>query len=382
MVALFGFKIPIEIFWGVLGVVIAVVGLLITLFAWILPRRSRLIREEEEHLKVIERKAEDAVKKAELANKNIENIEIHFGIPIYADGLSAAQPPVFDPFLEGTNRMNQYQWNKAIEEFKKSIKEAKGNELVGLFNLIGNCHHHLGKLSEALENYEMSLRLAKQYDDKKGEAAATGNIGIIYQTKGDFDQALKYHGEALKIDRDIGNKKGEGWDINRIGMIYQVKGDLNEAMKYHEAALKIMQEIGNRRDEGTIIGNIGAVYWKKEDFDNALKYFEDSLKIGQETGKKEEVARQFGNIGVVYFNKGDLDKALKYHEENLKVAQEIGSKESEAAALGNIGLTYAQKGEKVKGLNYLNQALEIYKQIGAKIEIEMVENYIRDLKEK
>ncbi|KPK77586.1 MAG: hypothetical protein AMJ89_02200, partial [candidate division Zixibacteria bacterium SM23_73] len=210
----------------------------------------------EIHLHRVGKEIKKVTEKADLALKNIERIEKHFGIPIYPDGLPSADPPVFDPFLEGTKLMTQYKWDEAIAEFQKAMKEAKATQLVALYNLVAICYYTSGRLSLALDNYNESLRLARQFNDKEGEGGALGNVGLIYQDKGDLDKALKYYQEALKIHKEIGFREGEANALGNIGLIYKAKGDLEQALKYYQGALKIHKEIGFRQSEASDLGNI------------------------------------------------------------------------------------------------------------------------------
>ncbi|MBC2696445.1 MAG: tetratricopeptide repeat protein [Desulfobacteraceae bacterium] len=43
------------------------------------------------------------------------------------------------------------------------------------------------------------MEIDKEIGYKQGEAAALGNIGLIYRSKGDADNALKYLKQALEI---------------------------------------------------------------------------------------------------------------------------------------------------------------------------------------
>jgi len=244
---IFGLKISPNLFWTLIGIIGG--GLIILLISERV--RVRLPKKEEERLKRIEKDArqareevEETKRKVDLANKNIENIERHFGIPIYADGLPNADPPVFNPFFEGTKLMAGYKWDEAIEEFKKAMAKAKGSQLVALFNLIGLCYYTPGRLDMALENYERSLKLARQFNDREGEAVALGNIGLIYGKRGELDRALKYHEEELKIDREMNRKEGIAAKLNNIGLIYAEKGEKEEALFYFNRALEIFKQIG------------------------------------------------------------------------------------------------------------------------------------------
>jgi tetratricopeptide (TPR) repeat protein len=59
----------------------------------------------------------------------------------------------------------------------------------------------MGELGRATENYCQSLILAREFNDKRGELATIGNLGLIYQKKEDLEKALEYHKEALRLAR-------------------------------------------------------------------------------------------------------------------------------------------------------------------------------------
>ena len=257
------------------GILLAVIGVVISSFGWLCPRPAELSKQVQEKIDQIPKLEQ---RTAEIA-ESVKKLEIALGQKPYLDGLAQSPPPVFDPFAKGLDLMAQSKWDEAIAQFKESMKEAKGSEIVALYNLIGLCYYTPGKLDSALSSYDNSFKLARQFEDSEGEAAALGNIGLIYLDKGDLDAALKYLQETLKIDREIGYKQGEASALGNIGLIYSDKGDLDAALKYHQEALKIAQEIGHRQNEANQLGNIGLIYSAKGDLDAALNYLEEARAI-------------------------------------------------------------------------------------------------------
>jgi tetratricopeptide (TPR) repeat protein len=176
----------------IVGILVAVVGLLFLLFP--------PLREIGGILAILglaiavwtERHVFRIGKETKEIKADIKLIKERLGIEPYVDGLPKADPPVFDPFAKGLKFMTAYKWDEAISEFQKAMKEAKTTQLVALYNLIAICYYTSGRLSLALENFEKSLDLAREFTDKQGEANALGNIGNVYYLKGDLDQALKY----------------------------------------------------------------------------------------------------------------------------------------------------------------------------------------------
>ena len=178
----------------------------------------------------------------------------------YVDGLPKSERAVRKPFERGRAAMDAYKWDKAIGRFRQAMKEAKGTELVALFNLIGLCHYTLGRLDDALRNYEKSAVLAEQFGDKRGKAAGLGNIGLIYSAKGEPDKALKYYDEALVMDREIGYQQGVANQLGNIGLIYRAKGELDRELMYGVEALASYREIGHQPGVASALSNIGNAY--------------------------------------------------------------------------------------------------------------------------
>jgi tetratricopeptide (TPR) repeat protein len=157
------------------------------------------------------------------------------------------------------------------------VKEAKGTELVALYNLIGLCYYTPSRLDDALKNYEESARLAEQFGDERGRASALGYIGMIYSTMGEPDMALKCYEEALAIAREIGYQQGVAANLGNIGGIYSTIGELDKALEYHEEALAMHRESGHQQGVAADLGNIGHIYDAKGEPDKALKYYEGGL---------------------------------------------------------------------------------------------------------
>lgn len=121
--------------------------------------------------------------------------------------LKDLQKKIDDPFLKGLRLMGEYKWRDAINEFNNEMKEAKAVYLVKFCNLIGLCYYLSNELDSAFENYSLSLSLAKNFNDKKGEASALSSIALIFMNRGDNEKAYKYFEDALRIFTNIGSQR-------------------------------------------------------------------------------------------------------------------------------------------------------------------------------
>jgi tetratricopeptide (TPR) repeat protein len=238
---IFGYHIDIGIFLTIIGIIAAISAAYLALVLWYFPRRAKLHRPTEEQIARIE---EGNLRNEKKLDQILDVIEKKQGIIAYRDGLPSAPHPIFHPFERGVRFMAEYKWDDAISEFRKSIKEAKGSQIVALYNLIGLCYHNSSRFDPAIESYEKSKKLAIECSDKIGQAAALGNLGLIYQTKGELDEAEIFLQDALKIHNEIGNRQGEAATLGNLGLIYAGRGDTARALEYIQKALDIFKQIG------------------------------------------------------------------------------------------------------------------------------------------
>jgi tetratricopeptide (TPR) repeat protein len=311
------------------------------------------------------------------------------GILNYDEDFCWIYHPLFRDYLKSP-KIQPIAMSKKKEIYCKAIKKAKSEfdsvyillevlDEPNIFNFlieiaenynaihsIGKQSYTWGKMDEALLAWSRILKKARDEKRKDYESIATGNIGIIYETRGDFDRALEYHEMALKLNEELGMKEGIAYDLGNIGVVYQNKGDINKSLQYYEKALKLSEELEEKEVIAAQLGNIGTIYGIKGDIDKALEFLEKALKLNEELGVKDGIAYDFGNIGVAYRIKGDFEKSLEYHKRALEIYEELEIKNGVAYELGSIGIVYRFKGNLDKALEYQEKALRMYEELEIK----------------
>lgn len=354
------------IFWTVFFGIITILGVIISIFTFIIPGRSRLVKDESLRLVKIEEKLQHALELIGRGNENVQNIQRNKDISSYIDGLPFASPDVASLFSKGIEAKDQYKWDKAIDYFNKAKKDARASQLVALYSLLGECYHSSRKIYQSFDNYKLSLNLARNLDDKEGMSSALCNMGKIYVDMGDLDQAMKYSYEALDIDREIGNKKGQAADLRNIGIIYYYYNDYNKAKKYYSQSLELNILIGNKKGEASALHNISLIYQQTGDYERALDNYFKSLEINKEARNRIREQDTYYNIASVYILRGDLDNALKYLKEALVICQEIGLLPETVAALIVMSRIYRGKADFKQAEKVIQDALLIIKEIDNK----------------
>lgn len=293
----------------------------------------------------------------------------------------------------------------AGDDPEKKLETVSGKEKVELLNELAddNVSFHPQK---SLDFANRALELAKEIDDRGGEAQALRHMGTAYRVLDDYPKAIEYHKKSLELFEALKNKRAVGlllrhtavdyWSQSNypkaleyleraiiifeeldfkvaLGSCYNIIGVINddltkmdEALKYYLKSLKINEEIDNKRGIAMALGNVGVVYRKLHKYDESLEYQEKALAIEESIENKEGIARALTNIGVVLDSKEQYPEALDYYLRSLKIKREIGNKRNIYSSLGNIANVYTLMGEYDKAVGYFEEALKINEDNGNK----------------
>jgi CHAT domain-containing protein/Tfp pilus assembly protein PilF len=241
--------------------------------------------------------------------------------------------------------------NSQVEKLKQLIDQAKQQK-------------QRGQARQAIETWQQILAIAREFKERRAEATALNNIGLVYDSISQPQEALKYLNQALPIMQAVGDRAGEATTLINIGGVYDSISQPQEALKYLNQALPIIRAVGDRAMEAATLSNIGAVYESISQPQEALKYLNQALPIIQAVGERAWEAATLNNIGLVYDNISQPQEALKYYNQALPISRAVGDRALEAITLNNIGLVYKRISQPQEALKYYNQALPIMRGVG------------------
>ena len=79
-------------------------------------------------------------------------------------------------------------------------------------------------------------------------AAATGNLGLIYMTRGELDRAEAMFKRARTL-RGTGQQGGQARATGNLGLIYRTRGELDRAEAMFKRALELAEELGSKEQQ-------------------------------------------------------------------------------------------------------------------------------------
>jgi CHAT domain-containing protein/Tfp pilus assembly protein PilF len=269
---------------------------------------------------------------------------------------------------EGNRRFSRRQFQEAREAYETSLALARelhdlGSEAAATIN-IGNVFNSLGDYARARAQYEEGLRAAREAGHRRWEAIALGNLGSVSLSIGSFAQALEYLEQALPLSRELGDRALEARVLKNLANACKSLGDPSRALENLEASIALSRELGDRRLEASALGSLGTIYFSLGDYSRAREHHERHLAIARELGDRVEEASALNHLGNVCDAIGDYSRALECHERSLALDRELGNKPAEVGSLAGLGNTLQALGDEAQARERYETLLVLARELG------------------
>ena len=163
-------------------------------------------------------------------------------------------------------------------------------------NNLGAALSRQGRLPEAIELYQVALRIKPEYGD------AHYNLGYALAKTGKLDEGLVHFREAVRIE-----PKRVKY-LNNLGVALALKGSYAEAIEHLENALKIDPSDADGHS------NLGLVFKKQGDLDAAMQHFSTALTLDPRH------PGALNNRGVMLMDNGQLEVSRKHFARALEIS--------------------------------------------------------------
>ncbi len=236
--------------------------------------------------------------------------------------------------------------------------QAKANILQGL----GVAYKKLGRLDDALRNYQESLAIKRRIGDKRGMGVSLDEIAMVEQMSGKPDAAYGHFQDALKVQREIADKKGVALSLMDLGNLGLERGQYEQALKYTSEALQMYQDLGNEQYQAQCLDNMGSAYQYRGEYENALTYHQRALEIRQRINLPKQTAETLQNLAETYSSLAQYDQALGHYLRALDLARNAGDARLTAFISGNLGRLFEYQGRYGAALSAKQDAVKALEQ--------------------
>lgn len=182
-----------------------------------------------------------------------------------------------------------------------------------------------------------ALTMARQLQDRPGEARALSSLGGALRQVRRFDEAIAACQDAVAIYRQEGDRHGEGIALNNLAAAQAMAGQFEEAITTYQDVAAAFGQTGDRYRHGIALNTLGAAFAGGKRYEDARATYQEAATIFHERGDRRGEAGALSNLANVLSELGRLDEAIAVSKDAINAFRESGARHGEASALNNLG---------------------------------------------
>ncbi|MEL6558704.1 MAG: tetratricopeptide repeat protein [Bacteroidota bacterium] len=203
---------------------------------------------------------------------------------------------------------------------------------------IGTTIFRLGRYDSAIIQFEKLRSLAKQYQDRDGEAKALLLLGIIHNNEGRYYLSIDNELEALRISEETGDIGMQSMLLNNIATVYYDLGENENCLIYLKKSLEIA-DASDLRHQANVLSNISGIESDLGNYDDALIGYKKAISLRYQYGDSCSVGPDLNSVASVYLRKNQSDTAIVILNKAAKLNNNCNDYEAYVSSLNWLGST-------------------------------------------
>ena len=201
-------------------------------------------------------------------------------------------------------------------------------------------HHALDTrdLAEAQSLFEHLARAAERTADKRGEATAYHQLGIVADEDWNLTAALAWYRKSLSISEPMRYADIAGATYLELGRTMQKQRAFTSATRWYKKSLRISEQLRDSEGIAHVYHLLGRVAEEQHLLTDAEKWYRKSLAIYERRGEDSGAAVNYDVLAGITAAKGDLVTAQELYERALGVKLRIGNVQGASATYHMLGV--------------------------------------------
>lgn len=253
------------------------------------------------------------------------------------------------------------KWGKEGLGLAQELKYDRG--IAKLSNNLGVLQSKMGNYTEALEHYQLALRIRDLAGDSLGMAICLSNIGAAYYKRGMYKMAIEHHGDALGLFVQQSDTSGILGALNNIGSIYNEQGKYKEALNTYFFVLRLREQRTDKSGLALSQYNVGTIYHRMGMLDEAILYMDESRQSYRDENDLFGLNYVLSDLAAIRRERGEFDESQQLYEEAMVNAAALNDRFSLANCISGMAMLAVAKGDFRTAEAELKDALGIYREI-------------------
>ena len=238
---------------------------------------------------------------------------------------------------------------------RKSVTAKRAN--------LTNSYYNLGRIltdqaiyTAALQAYDNTIRIAKDYPEKYVQAAkAYASKSYLDFVLGDYQQSAQNAEQGYMFARQVDDKSQMIENLVQQAQAYRELNRLSDAERILKKALQINQSLGDRGAAASVYTKLASIYKALGQHENVVKNYREALFNYLAIKDRTGCAQTLNDFGYYFRSiRHDYLQAIRLYERALTFADDLFVR---VRILANTGYAYAQMKEYRRALSYYQQAV-------------------------
>ena len=165
-----------------------------------------------------------------------------------------------------------------------------------------------GYFQESMKIYASSRQNARVAD-------AMMNIGNVLSAKGDISQAIEYWENSLRLSKEYGTLNQQAQILNNLGIAHYKLRRFEVARTFYDNASAIFSRLESRQGGAYVLTNLGEVAFAEGQYERALMLGRDALKSYREMDDGQGIVETLLQLAQVHMVLGDVESSAGNLEE-------------------------------------------------------------------
>ncbi|MGW2491434.1 tetratricopeptide repeat protein [Streptomyces sp. NPDC001606] len=225
------------------------------------------------------------------------------------------------------------------------------------------------RLEEYFESHALALAAGGELGDRYAQARAHHGMGVAYSQLNQLDEAETHLKSAVALFHSIGERRLEASALADIGLIHEARQDYHAAAAAYDEALTVLEDLdGSQRHRGVIRLNAGWFRYLMGDHAGALDQYTEAMADLRAAGEARGEAICLGNIAILHRGTGDHEKALHHFQEQHRASLTIGDEYFQAQSLMGSAVSLDALGRPAEALEHRDASLALAQTVGVSEE--------------
>jgi tetratricopeptide (TPR) repeat protein len=170
--------------------------------------------------------------------------------------------------------------------------------------------------------------------------------------------------QLLAAARTTGDRRQEALALTDLGLLNLDHCDAVRAVALLEEALTLTRQVADRSRESDVLAQMGMAFVAQRQHPRALEFLHQALALARDTGDRFAEKTALKHLGLAYASQRSHAQALAWYEQALALTRALGDPSTETDLLWYLAIEHANLGQRAVADAHAQAAIDLLEHQG------------------